>query len=111
VNAVDWSRYTDEEVVASCKSAPRIFGPWQEWHPLYGGNGYAWSRHEVFPGPCWKSGGTVSVLLCTGCPGYHLTTGAIGGAIWFETADAAKAVGDAWLLASGCRLEAALGEP
>lgn len=103
---VEWAQLTDDEVIASVAKAPRIFGPWREWPELYGGPRYAWSRDEVFPGPSWKSGGSVVVMRHTGCPGY--------GVSWwdgheerhagnFATAEEAMAYGDAWLAGAGCR--------
>lgn len=106
VSDVEWAQHTDDEIVRACKAAPRIFGPWEEWDKSYGGPGYAWSRREVFPGPSWKSGGSVSVQRNNGIDGY--------GVSWwdgteeryanhFQTPEEAKAYGDAWLVGAGHR--------
>lgn len=104
---VEWGQHTNDEIIASIAKAPRIFGPWREWDPRYGGHEYGWSRDELSPGPSWKSGGSIAVQRHTGCPGY--------GVSWwdgkeqrrkgdFQTAAEAMAYGDAWLTGAGHRL-------
>ncbi len=102
---VEWAQHTDEEVIRACTNPPRIFGPWEEWEHFYGGPGYAWSRKEVFPGPSWKTGGSVSVQRHTGIPGYGVTWAEQRSAGGFETAEEAMAHGDAWLTEAGHRLQ------
>lgn len=107
MSSIEWAQHTDAEVIEAWQSAPRIFGPWAEWDKIYGGVGYAWSRHEVFPGPCWKSGGTVSVQRNTECPGYAVhwwdeTEDRRKGD--FQTSEEAMAYGDAWLIGAGHRV-------
>jgi hypothetical protein len=102
---VNWEEHTDEEVIRACKTAPRIFGPWEEWDPLYGGRSYAWSRHELHPGPSWKSGGRVSVQRNTGCPGYTVYWwDGVERSESFASPEEAKACGDAWLNEAGHRI-------
>jgi hypothetical protein len=107
---VEWAQHTDEEVIQACTNPPRIFGPWEPWALFYGGPGYAWSRHEVFPGPSYKSGGSVSVQR------HYPSTLGYGVRWWdgeersagnFQTPEEAMAYGDAWLIGAGHRLQSA----
>lgn len=106
---VEWAQHSNEEVLRAFVTAPRIFGPWEEWPEVYGGPRYAWSRREVFPGPSWKTGGSVSVQRSSGVPGYAVS--------WhdgkedryksdFQTPEEAMAYGDAWLIGAGHRMQA-----
>lgn len=101
---IDWAWCTDEEVMEAVKRAPRIFGPWREWTGALKGSGE--SRDEIFPGPSWKTRGMISVQPHTGCKGFSVSYG--GKYLSFATAEEARAQGDAWLRAEGCRLQ---GEP
>jgi len=106
---INWAEYTNEEVVRACLNAPRIFGPWEEWDPIFGGKNYAWSRGEVFPGPRWKSGGSISVQRNTGCEGYTLSWWGDGTkseqSQQFATAEEAMVAGDIWLSNAGIRIQ------
>jgi hypothetical protein len=109
---IDWDEHTDEEVIRARKTAPRIFGPWTPWDRMFGGDGYAWSRREVFPGPSYRSGGHVSVQRNTGMPGYGVSWWA-DGREWYEnhfaTPEEAMARGDEWLMSKGHRLQTNAG--
>jgi hypothetical protein len=64
VSAVDWSKLSTADVLASLRSAPAIAGPWEDSNTMGGVRlcEGMWKRCNEHPGPRWCSVATVQAV-------------------------------------------------